>query len=76
MPTLLINRAASSTAGLYDKKILALGAGKKLPVEVEKALISFGYKNSKIIGVEDTKESDQELIDVLKEKEWDAISIG
>jgi hypothetical protein len=39
-------------------------------------LVALGYKNAKLIGVVNTKESDQELIAALKEKQWDAISIG
>ncbi len=44
--------------------------------EAQKSLISLGYTNSKLIGVYNTVESDQELIAALKEKQWDAISIG
>ncbi len=44
--------------------------------EAQKYLISLGYKNSKLLGVYNTVESDQELIAALKEKQWDAISIG
>ncbi len=69
-------RAVSSTTTSYDWNILALGADKKTAGKAQKFIISLGYKNAKIIGVNNTKESDQELIAALKEKQWDAISIG
>ncbi|CAF0782318.1 unnamed protein product [Rotaria sp. Silwood1] len=47
-----------------------------MAAEAQKSLIALGYKNSKLLGVYNTKESDQELITALKERQWDAISIG
>lgn len=42
----------------------------------QKLINSLGYTNSKVIGIYNTVESDQELIAELKGKQWDAISIG
>ena len=53
-----------------------MGASKQLPANAQKSLVELGYKNAKVIGVVNNKESDQELIAALKEKQWDAISIG
>ena len=47
-----------------------------MAAEAEKYLLKLGYKNAKLLGVYNTKESDEELIAALKEKQWDAISIG
>ena len=71
-----MNRAVSSTASLYETKLLAIGATKNIASEAQKSLIALGYKNSKLLGVYNTDESDQELIATLKEKQWDAIAIG
>lgn len=76
MSTSLANRTVSSTTNLYETKLLAIGATKKMAADAEKYLIKLGYKNSKLLGVYNTKESDQELIAALKERQWDAISIG
>ena len=56
--------------------ILAIGATKNMAEGAERSLKALGYKNSKLLGVYNTEESDQELITALKEKKWDAISIG
>ncbi|CAF1484018.1 unnamed protein product [Rotaria sordida] len=56
--------------------MLAIGATKNMAAEAQNYLITLGYKNSKLLGVYNTAESDQELITALKEKQWDAISIG
>ena len=69
-------RAVSSTTTTYNWNILALGAGKKTADKAQKFINSLGYKNTKLINVNNTKESDQELIAALKEKQWDAVSIG
>ncbi|CAF1180698.1 unnamed protein product [Didymodactylos carnosus] len=76
IPTLIINRAVSSTIGLNDLKILGFGAGNKPVPEARKSLAEKGYNNIKIFGIYNTKESDQELIAALKEKQWDVVAIG
>ncbi|CAF1102196.1 unnamed protein product [Adineta steineri] len=69
-----INRTLSSTC--YHWKILGIGACKKLASKAQDNLQSLGYKNTRVIGINDTKESDEEFIKKLKEEQWDAISIG
>ena len=76
MPTSILNRTASSAPSLYEKKILAIGATKGMAGEADKYLKKLGYKNAKLLGVYNTRESDEELIAALKEQQWDAISIG
>lgn len=71
-----MDRTVSSKAAFYETKLLAIGASKKMAVEAQKSLTALGYKNSKVLGVYNTAESDQELINALKERQWDAISIG
>ncbi|CAF0735841.1 unnamed protein product [Adineta steineri] len=74
--TVIINRSVSTTGASYEWKILALGAGNKVGPEAQKSLAALGYKNIKIIGLANNKESDQKVIAALKEQQWDAISIG
>jgi hypothetical protein len=66
----------SSTKPSYEWSIFALGAGKKPVPEAQKQLTALGYKNAKLMGIYNTKESDQEIIAALKEKQWDAVAIG
>ncbi|CAF1251949.1 unnamed protein product [Adineta ricciae] len=54
----------------------SVGAGKKPIPDIQKKLASLGYKNTRILGIYDTKESEQEFINTLKEKQWDVITLG
>ncbi len=57
-------------------KILGMGRGKETAAKAEKYLHELGYSNTKIIGVENDKATDDHLIELLKGNDWDAISIG
>jgi hypothetical protein len=57
-------------------KILGVGAGTKPIAKTQKTLTEMGYDNVKLLGLYNTKESDQEFLTALKEKQWDAIAIG
>ncbi|UJR16909.1 hypothetical protein I4U23_003807 [Adineta vaga] len=61
IPTLIINRTLTSETSVKALKILGVGAG---------------YSNFKPLGLHNTKESDQEFINALKEKQWDVVAIG
>jgi hypothetical protein len=67
---------ASSTTDIKKLKILGVGAGNKPVPKMQKVLKELGYDNMKIFGIYNTKESDQEFLKALKEKEWDAVCIG
>jgi L-alanine-DL-glutamate epimerase-like enolase superfamily enzyme len=76
IPPLIVDRTVSFKVALYETKLLVIGASKKMAAEAQKSLTALGYKNSKVLGVCNTAESDQEVITALKERQWDAISIG
>ncbi len=57
-------------------KVLAMGRGVKTAAKAEEYLHQLGYKNAKVIGVENDKASDDRLIELLKQTDWDAVSIG
>jgi len=60
-------------------KILAIGRGHPLAENREKRekhLHEIGYKNAEVIRVDNNKASDDKLIEVLKENDWDGVSIG
>ena len=57
-------------------KVLGMGRGKDTAAKAEKHLRELGYTNIKIIGVENDKASDDYLIELLKENDWDGVSIG
>ena len=56
--------------------ILAMGRGQGTADKAQKHLHEMGYKNARVIAVENNKESDEKLIELLHEREWDGISIG
>jgi len=68
-------QSMSSTKS-YEWKILALGRDQQLAVEFKQLLHSLGYKNARLVVLENNQESDQHLLKLLKEEEWDGISIG
>ena len=76
IPQLVVNRSVSSSTASYNWKVLCLGAGKTTAGRAQEALNAAGYKNVKVVGIYDTKESDQELVHTLKSQQWDAIAIG
>ncbi|CAF0954585.1 unnamed protein product [Adineta steineri] len=76
IPTFTINRTASSSIAVNNLKILGVGAGTKPIEKMQKTLTEKGYNNIKLLGLYNTKESDQKLLAALKEKQWDAVTIG
>jgi L-alanine-DL-glutamate epimerase-like enolase superfamily enzyme len=56
--------------------ILAMGRGQATADKAEKHLHELGYKNAKVIGLTNDKESDEKLIELLRERQWDGVSIG
>ncbi|CAF1125722.1 unnamed protein product [Didymodactylos carnosus] len=65
-----------SSTKSYEWKILAFGRGQQTSEKAEKHLHSLGYKNARVISLENNQENDQRLIKLLKEEEWDGVSIG
>jgi len=57
-------------------KILAMGRGQKTAEKAENYLHEIGYKNAKVIGVDNDKASDDKVIEILKGNDWDGVSIG
>ena len=57
-------------------KILAMGRGQATAEKAEKHLHGIGFKNAKVIGLDNDKANDDKLIQLLKDHEWDAVSIG
>ena len=57
-------------------KILAMGRGKTTAAKAEEHLHQMGYPNVKVFGVENNKESDDEVVRLLKSDNWDGVSIG
>ncbi len=53
-----------------------MGRGQLVAEKIEKHLHEIGYKNAKVIGVDNNKASDDKLIEVLKGNDWDGVSIG
>jgi hypothetical protein len=53
-----------------------MGRGKETAAKAEKYLHELGYSNTKLLGVENDKATDDYLIELLKGNDWDAISIG
>jgi hypothetical protein len=60
----------------HSWKILAFGRGTSTAEKAEKHLHDLGYKNAKVIGLENDKASDDKLIELLKGNDWDGISFG
>ena len=56
--------------------ILVTGRGQSIAVKAEKHLHEIGYKNAKVIAIENDKASDDQLIQLLAERQWDGVSIG
>ncbi|CAF1197328.1 unnamed protein product [Rotaria sordida] len=68
---------ASSSSINYDWKILGLGRGVSTAKQAEENLKALGYKNIKIDGsLENNAGGDEKLIALLKENDWDAVSLG
>ncbi|CAF1405341.1 unnamed protein product, partial [Didymodactylos carnosus] len=60
----------------YDWKILAIG-GKQSNAEIAtKQLCDLGYKNVKVMALSNSQDDEQQLINTLKQSQWDAVSIG
>ena len=57
-------------------KILVIGRGQAIAEKAEKHLHELGFKHAKVISIEDDKGSDEKLIQMLTDHEWDAVSIG
>ncbi|CAF1185964.1 unnamed protein product [Didymodactylos carnosus] len=57
-------------------KILALGNDQQLGEEIKQHLHSLGYKNARVVILQNNQENDQHLLKLLKEEEWDGVSIG
>ncbi|CAF1319317.1 unnamed protein product [Adineta ricciae] len=74
--TYVITRTLASKVAVQDLKILGVGAGNKPVADAQKQLASLGYKQTKIFGIYNTKKSDQEFINALKEKQWDVVALG
>ena len=56
--------------------ILAMGRGQSTAEKAQKHLHEIGYKNAIVMGVDNDKASDDKLIQLLAERQWDAVSIG
>lgn len=56
--------------------ILAVGRGQSTAEKAEKHLHEIGFKNASVLAVENDKVSDDKLIQLLNERQWDAVSIG
>lgn len=76
LPQLITNRSVSSSIPSKNWKVLTVGAGKLIAGQAQKSLLAAGYKNVKVLGIHNTKESDQEFAAALKEQQWDAIAFG
>jgi len=57
-------------------KILAMGRGQQTAEKAEKHLHEIGYKNAKVIGVDNDNASDNKVIELLKGNDWDGVAIG
>jgi hypothetical protein len=53
-----------------------MGRGQKIAEKAENYLHEIGYKNAKVIGVDNDKASDDKVIETLKGNDWDGVSIG
>jgi hypothetical protein len=53
-----------------------MGRGQQNAEKAEKHLHEIGYKNAKVIGVDNDNASDDKLIELLKGNDWDGVSIG
>ena len=62
--------------GSKNWKILGMGRGEDKAEKAEKHLHELGYKNMKVIGIENDKATDDKIIELLKQGDWDAISFG
>lgn len=60
----------------HSWKILALGRGQVTAEKAEKHLHEIGFPNVKVIGVDNDKASDDKLIELLKQDDWEGVSIG
>jgi len=60
----------------HSWKILALGKGQTAAEKIEKHLHEIGYPNVKVMGAENDKASDDKLIEILKQDDWEGVSIG
>lgn len=65
-----------STSKTRPWKILVMGRGKAKAENAEKYLHQLGYPNVKVVGVDNDKDSDDEVIRLLKSDTWNGVSIG
>jgi len=57
-------------------KILCFGRGEGTAQKAEEYLHESGYKNIKVVGIENDKASDDKIIELLKQDDWIAVSFG
>jgi hypothetical protein len=60
----------------HSWKILAIGRGSMIAETAEKHLHELGYQNAKVLAVDNDKASDDKFIELLKNNDWDGVSIG
>ena len=60
----------------HSWKILGVGRNAQTAEQAEQHLHELNYKNAKIISLENDKTSDDQFIELLKNGDWDAVSIG
>jgi hypothetical protein len=65
-----------ATSRNYSWKVLAIGKGAENEAKIEEHLHALGYKNSKVVGIANDKASDDRVLKVIQDNDWDAISIG
>jgi methenyltetrahydromethanopterin cyclohydrolase len=63
-------------AKAHSWKVLGLGKTKAIAEKTEKHLQEIGYKNAKVIALENDKASDDTVIELLKENDWDGVCFG
>jgi hypothetical protein len=60
----------------YSWKILGLGRSQQIAEKAEKQLHELGFKHVKVVGLSNDQASDDRLIQLLGEEQWDGVSIG
>ena len=65
-----------STSKTRPWKILVMRRGKAKAENAEQYLHQRGYPNVKVVGVDNDKDSDDEVIRLLKSDTWNGVSIG
>ena len=56
--------------------VLAFGKEPEVAKKAEKHLHETGFKNVRFIGLDNAGYTDEQLIEFIKERQWDAVSIG